>query len=158
MLPGSIPLNTLSPETVAGAKGSSSFRPSQETGTSIMDMETNEILNGLRRKRSRWIIFNEIKKLNVDICFLQETHVQPDDIDVWQREWGGDIHYVSGTSFSNGQVILLKNSFDCSNVTTLISNERLLGISLEYQNEKYHIVSVYIVPIKPKKRLNIMHM
>ena len=35
--------SALSPGTVADARGSSSFRPPQETGTSIMDMDTNEI-------------------------------------------------------------------------------------------------------------------
>ena len=43
VLPVSIPPSTLSPGTVAGARGSSSFRPPQATGTSIMDMDTNEI-------------------------------------------------------------------------------------------------------------------
>ena len=43
VLPVSIPLSALSPGTVADARGSSSFQPSQETGKSIMDMDTNEI-------------------------------------------------------------------------------------------------------------------
>ena len=33
----------LRPGTVTEARGSSSFHPSQETGKSIMDMDTNEI-------------------------------------------------------------------------------------------------------------------
>ena len=43
VLPVSIPLNGLSPVTVAEARESSSFQPSAETGKSIMDMDTNEI-------------------------------------------------------------------------------------------------------------------
>ena len=43
VLPVSIPLSALSPGTVADARGSSSFQPSQETGKSIMYMDTNEI-------------------------------------------------------------------------------------------------------------------
>ena len=43
VLPVSIPLNGLSPGTVAEARKSSSFQPSEETGKSIMDMDTNEI-------------------------------------------------------------------------------------------------------------------
>ena len=45
VLPVSIPLSVLSPGTVAEARESSSFQPSQETGKSIMDMnmDTNEI-------------------------------------------------------------------------------------------------------------------
>ena len=43
VLPVSIPLSVLSPGTVAEARESSSFQPSEETGKSIMDMDTNEI-------------------------------------------------------------------------------------------------------------------
>ena len=43
VLPVSIPLRGLSPGTVAEARESRSFRPSEETGKSIMDMDTNEI-------------------------------------------------------------------------------------------------------------------
>ena len=43
VLPVSIPLSALSPGTVADARGISSFQSSQETGKSIMDMDTNEI-------------------------------------------------------------------------------------------------------------------
>ena len=43
VLPVSIPLSVLSPGTVAEARESSSFQPSQETWKSIMDMDTNEI-------------------------------------------------------------------------------------------------------------------
>ena len=42
-LPVSIPLSALSPGTIADSRGISSFQPSQETGKSIMDMDTNEI-------------------------------------------------------------------------------------------------------------------
>ena len=42
VLPVSIPLSGLSPGTVAEARESSSFQLSEETGKSIMDMDTNE--------------------------------------------------------------------------------------------------------------------
>ena len=43
VLPVSIPLRGLSPGTIAEARVSRHFRPSEETGKSIMDMDTNEI-------------------------------------------------------------------------------------------------------------------
>ena len=43
VLPVSIPLSGLSPGTVAEARKSISFKNSEETGKSIMDMDTNEI-------------------------------------------------------------------------------------------------------------------
>ena len=41
VLPVSIPLSALSPRTVDNAREISGFRPLQETGPSIMDMDTN---------------------------------------------------------------------------------------------------------------------
>ena len=43
VLPVSIPLSGLSPDTVSGARRCVSYRPSEKTGQSIMDMDTNEI-------------------------------------------------------------------------------------------------------------------
>ena len=43
VLPVSIPLSVLSPRTVDNAREISGFKPLQETGPSIMDMDTNEI-------------------------------------------------------------------------------------------------------------------
>ena len=43
VLPVSIPLSALSPRTVDNAREISGFKPPQETGQSIMDMDTNEI-------------------------------------------------------------------------------------------------------------------
>ena len=43
VLPVSIPLRVLSPRTVDTAREISGFKPLQETGPSIMDMDTNEI-------------------------------------------------------------------------------------------------------------------
>ena len=43
LLPVSIPLSGLSPDTVSGARSCVSYRPSEETGQSIMNMDTNEI-------------------------------------------------------------------------------------------------------------------
>ena len=43
VLPVPIPLSELSPDTVSEARKCVSYRPSEETGKSIMDMDTNEI-------------------------------------------------------------------------------------------------------------------
>ncbi len=43
-------------------------------------------VNGIRQKRVRWSIFEDIKKRNIDICFLQETHIKDDDAKAWRRE------------------------------------------------------------------------
>ena len=43
ILPVSIPLSGLSPETISGARDCVSYLPSEETGRSIMNMDTSEI-------------------------------------------------------------------------------------------------------------------
>ena len=43
LLPVSIPLSGLSPETISGVRNSVFFQPSEETGQSIMNMDTSEI-------------------------------------------------------------------------------------------------------------------
>ena len=43
LLPVSIPLSGLSPETISGARDCVSYLPSEETGQSIMNMDTSEI-------------------------------------------------------------------------------------------------------------------
>ena len=43
LLPVSIPLSGLSPETISGARSCVNYQPSEETGQSIMNMDTNEI-------------------------------------------------------------------------------------------------------------------
>ena len=43
LLPVSIPLSGLSPETISGARSCVNYQPSEETGRSIMNMDTNEI-------------------------------------------------------------------------------------------------------------------
>ena len=43
VLPVSIPLSGLSPDTVSGARRCVSYRPSEKTGQSIIDMDSNEI-------------------------------------------------------------------------------------------------------------------
>ena len=43
LLPVSIPLSGLSPETISGVRNCVSYQPSEETGQSIMNMDTSEI-------------------------------------------------------------------------------------------------------------------
>ena len=43
LLPVSIPLSGLSPETISGARNCVNYQPSEATGQSIMNMDTNEI-------------------------------------------------------------------------------------------------------------------
>ena len=43
VLPVLIPLSGLSPSTISEARECVSYRPSEETGKSIMDMDTNDI-------------------------------------------------------------------------------------------------------------------
>ena len=100
-------------------------------------------VNGLRKRRMRWIIFNELKKMKIDICFLQETHILDSDIHEWNKEWDGEIIYQPGTSHSRGEIILLSSKFDYENLTTFCRDDRMIGISFKHLNTKVHCINIY---------------
>ena len=45
-------------------------------------------------------IFNFLKRANVDICLLQETHSCEKKNNVWCAEWGGKIVFSNGGTSS----------------------------------------------------------
>ena len=41
------------------------------------------------------------------IYFLQETYSEPNDENVWKKEWGGELFFSHGTKHSKGVCILI---------------------------------------------------
>jgi exonuclease III len=69
------------------------------------------------------------------VFFLQETHIKLTDVDAWRREWGGEQYYVTGSEHAKGEVILISKHFNCENIKTVLTEERLLGISFTHQSQ-----------------------
>ena len=46
-----------------------------------------------------------INKINI-VC-LQECHILDTDIELWKKEWGGEMFVLPGSVHSKGQIILV---------------------------------------------------
>ena len=69
-------------------------------------------VKGLCNKRKRTGVFRWLKRVNMDIAFIQEAHCTKETEMVWDREWEGKVIYAHGTSNSRGCLILLRDKLD----------------------------------------------
>ena len=70
--------------------------------------------NGLRDTSKRLQFWTWIKSLKVNICFLQETHIITEDIEDWQKEWGGHSLWSAGSNSSRGVGVLFNFDYEYS--------------------------------------------
>ena len=54
-----------------------------------------------------------------DISCLQDTHITKSDIELWKKEWHGELFAMPGTVHSNGLIILLRNRFEVSDLNCI---------------------------------------
>ena len=54
-------------------------------------------------------LFHWLKLNKYTICLLQEIHCQKQTIDIWRKEWGGDL-FLSGNNSSSVGVGILINA------------------------------------------------
>ena len=60
-------------------------------------------VNGLRENKKRFALYNWLRKQNVDICLLQETHCcDQNEMNNWTKEWGGKTFWSAGSQASRG--------------------------------------------------------
>ena len=52
-------------------------------------------VRGIGNKQKRNEVFQWLKFKNVDICLLQETHLQACKNHIWEKEWGGQSFYIN---------------------------------------------------------------
>lgn len=106
---------------------------------------------GLNKPFKRKLIFSQCKKY--DISCLQETYITYENYKQWSNEWSGSIHYVEGTSNSNGLMILTNNkSYSVAVPKVVYSEKRILGIEFEISDKKYLVVNIY-APNKKKEKI-----
>ena len=99
--------------------------------------------NGLRNNLTRKIIFNEIAKLDIDICLIQESFITDQSLNNFQKDWNGELIYSPGTEHSLGNIILLSKNFVYMNLKIEKLTNRIICISFEMDAEKYMILNVY---------------
>ena len=99
--------------------------------------------NGLRSKHKRRAIFSFLKKERINIACLQETFITPADFDMWKREWGGEMSFTPGSHHSQGLITLLSRNLDVTSIITQRIGERILSLSLSYNEHDITVLNVY---------------
>jgi exonuclease III len=116
-------------------------------------MEMNEQLKlnlisvnvrGIHSYAKRMNVFQWLKKMKVDIIFLQETYSTKDNERFWKCQWDGKIFQAHGTNHSKGVAILIKKNVDVDIVTSTIDNEgRYICLNVNIQDQPVCLLNVY---------------
>ena len=97
---------------------------------------------GIKNKLKRISLFTFLKNKKYDIICLQETHVTSSDVDMWKKQWGGEIFYHQGTNHSKGEMILVAKHCDAK-VLLEKSCERMLLVSVTQENFSFSLLNIY---------------
>ena len=101
-------------------------------------------IRGLLDLKKRRSVFRLLKKENIDIIALQETHICNDqDLRDIYKLWGGPIHHSSYTNRSKGLITLLHPRLKDQLFEEVWSSDRVLISRVELGNSKLNIVNVY---------------
>ena len=109
--------------------------------------------NGLRNRTKRKSIFTFCKRSKYDIVCLQESFIVEADVEQWTREWHGQLFFIPGTVDSKGQLILIHNKFNISNVNIEKCQDRILVISFTYKDQELAVMNVYAPNDDGQKRI-----
>ncbi len=99
---------------------------------------------GLRDPNKRKKVFQKMKKMNVDVVMLQETHSTAEDSPLWEREWGGRALFAHGTNMSRGVAILCKQGLDLEIEHLVVDEEgRFLILKAKLNGIPYLLTNIY---------------
>ena len=76
------------------------------------------------------------------IC-LQECHILEKDMDLWKKEWGGEMFVLPGSSHSKGQIILVSKKLNADQYVEEKFGDRIIKLSFVLNGEKYCIINIY---------------
>ena len=99
-------------------------------------------VRGLKNRLKRLKLFNYLKTQKFDLVCLQESHITNNDIQIWEKEWGGKLFYNVGTGHSKGEVILVSKLFS-GTVDLIRAQDRLLIVSVSYEDYNFNLVNIY---------------
>ena len=95
---------------------------------------------GLQDYVKRRKIFHYIRNIESDIIFLQETHCDKKDENVWKTQWGESSWFSSYSSNSRGVAILIRNSVSIKvNSSFYDPNGRFLILNVFSHGNRYNI-------------------
>jgi len=111
-------------------------------------------VRGLREKKKRIKVFENLKKKKAGIALLQEAHCTKEIETLWKSEWGGDIVFSHGASNSTGVMILFPSGFDITINKTFTDNTgRFIILSVTIQDSKYLLYNVYAPNTKNEHKI-----
>ena len=99
---------------------------------------------GLSDYKKRREVFLFLKKKNISIALLQETHSKLSDETQWNREWGGSAYFSHGNTRSRGVSVLVSARLDHKlNDIVQYENGRYINLDITVQNYRMGIVCLY---------------
>ena len=87
-------------------------------------------------------MFSFFKQQKWDVICLQESHITKRDVEMWEKQWGGQILYNAGTSQGQGEMILISKSFN-GTVSFKESVDRILVATVQIEYKQYTVVNAY---------------
>ena len=72
-------------------------------------------VRGLNNLIKRKMLFKTFQ--NYDVCSLQETYVNENNLMQWKQDWDGDLLHINGTTNSNGLITLINKNLPYDNLT-----------------------------------------
>lgn len=101
-------------------------------------------VRGIHSYAKRMCIFQWLKKMQVDIIFLQETYSTHDIEKYWRNQWDGKIFQAHGTNHSKGVAILFKNNVDANILSSTIDNNgRFICLDINIQDQVICLLNAY---------------
>ncbi|ELU06503.1 hypothetical protein CAPTEDRAFT_58088, partial [Capitella teleta] len=102
-------------------------------------------VNGLRDNTKREHFINYILAKDIDICFIQETHITNlNDVNKFKKSWEGKCYFSFGGHHSRGVGIIFRKHLDIKITKYKYDNNgRILSLELYINNEKYKLINIY---------------
>ena len=102
-------------------------------------------VNGASKQEKQKDIFDFLRRKQLDIIFLQETHCKSETENIVRSLWGYNCFVCGSSSSSKGVIILFKNSFNYK-VHKVIKDEMtgsFLILDITIFDERYTLVNIY---------------
>ena len=98
------------------------------------------MIDNIKRRK----IYRYLKRYNVDIALLQETHGDKQIKNMWSNQWGSKCVYSHGTHRSKGVAILFNKKLSKA-VKDIVRDEegRFVICTLNIQEYEYCIANIY---------------
>ena len=90
-------------------------------------------------------MWQELKRINADIIYLQETYCTYIIEKQWEHEWGNKIIFNNGTSNANGVAILLNNVSEEKIIKYDVDNNgSIIIVDLKINMNIFTLINIYM--------------